>query len=102
MQNAGYGLRRRLLPRTRVNKPWARAQEPVKVLKSIALQGLCTSIAYRELEGFWLAPTAQAVDRFARRPPHQRLQRWSLASRYDRRLVMYASPPSRHGGCCWT
>jgi hypothetical protein len=46
--------------------------------------------------------SAPAADRFARRPPPQRWQRWSLARRAFRTTVIRASPPSRHGGCCWT
>src|SRR5918993_362108 len=46
--------------------------------------------------------TVRAADRFSRRPPPRRRPHWSLASRSDRTPVMCASPPSRHGGRCWT
>jgi hypothetical protein len=44
----------------------------------------------RELEGFWLAPTAQAVDLCVRPAPHQRSPRWSLARRSYRTSQMCA------------
>jgi hypothetical protein len=44
----------------------------------------------RELEGFWLAPTAQAVDLCVRPAPHQRSPRWSLARRSYRTSRMCA------------
>src|ERR687897_3960570 len=57
-----------------------------------------SEVQVQGVRGF-LAP---AADRFARRPPPQRWQRWSLARRAFRTTGMCASPPSRHGGCCRT
>src|SRR5215204_6974286 len=52
-----------------------------------------SEVQVQGVRGF-LAP---AADRFARRPPPQGWQRWSLARRAFRTIVIRASPPSRHG-----